>query len=42
VQFIFFGLEPLEKSLDAAPAFVTVDDAVLLKIGEVGERSGDC
>ncbi len=41
VQFVFFRLEPLEKALDAAPAFVAVDDAVLLKIGQVGERSVD-
>ena len=33
-----FGFEPLEKALDAAPAFVAVDDAVLLKIGQIGER----
>ena len=39
VEFIFLCFQPLEKAFDATPAFVAVDDAVLLKIGQVGERN---
>ena len=38
VELVFLGFEPCKKAFQPAPAFVAVDDAILLKIGQVGER----
>jgi hypothetical protein len=41
MKLVLLRLEPFEKALDPAPAFVAVDDGVLLVVVEVCERFRD-